>query len=157
VASKDGFIYLYKKALDLEYGSALFGFFTRCLLLANHSKGKDPGVVNISTRDLHKVTHLSRPTVMAYLKRLQDDQTIKILSTSTQRTKFRFINYLEYQTKRTGKKEIPVKGGKLVSEIDQIGQNEIPVQKNNWSKGDTKLVSEIDQTGQNEIPVPKLN
>jgi len=166
---KDGFIYLYKKALELKYSSPLFGFFTRCLLLANHSKGKEPGVVNISTRDLSDITHLSRPTIISYLKQLQSDETIKILSTSTRRTKFYFINYLQYQTQRqTGKNEAPVgeTGKKEIPIIDQTGKNEAPVytgeenQKNaqnseknkNWSKRDTKLVKTTTQTGQNDYP-----
>ena len=148
MSSKNGFIYLYKKALSLNYSSPLFGFFTRCLLLANHSKGKEPGVVNISTRELSNIAHLSRPTIITYLKELKNDGTIKLLSTGTRRTKFYFINYVQYQTQRqTGQNEIPVQLGdknqKNAQNLTkmQTGKNEIP-----------KLVKTRYQTGKNEIP-----
>jgi len=150
MSSKNGFIYLYKKALSLNYSSPLFGFFTRCLLLANHSKGKEPGVVNISTRELSNIAHLSRPTIITYLKELKNDGTIKLLSTGTRRTKFYFINYVQYQTQRqTGQNEIPVQGQTGQNEIPviQTGKNEIPV----IQTGQNEIP--VIQTGQNEIPV----
>ena len=104
---KNGYMLLYSSILDKDFSLAEFKIWVGLLLLANHRKAKEPGLIDLPLRDIATRLKVSLRALVEARNKFIKDRRVELVSLEGKTKPIAGIRILNYEAYRDGKIVLP--------------------------------------------------